>query len=261
MNLELKDVHVLVTGASRGIGFACAKEFLNEGARLSVIARSPAKLAQAVAVLSDFGDVVGFDADLSSAAQAGATLAKIETERGPIEVLVNCAGGARKVQYEDLAPSIWVEAMASKFHTYINMIDPMVKRMSERGRGSIVSVAGLGGKFGMTNHLPGGAANAALMLASAGLAKAYGPKGVRINVVNPELTATERLEENLSAEALASSKSIEDLRSRDSARLNLGRPARPEEVASAVVYLSSKKASYISGVALSVDGCTIPVAF
>lgn len=257
MDLQLKDAHVLVTGASRGIGLACVREFLREGARVSLVARGADNMARVIEELRPLGTVAGYCADLSQAQEAQAVLEAIEKDHGPVAALVNCAGGAMKIPFDDLTPQVWQAAMASKFLAYINVIDPMVKRMGHRGQGSIVSVAGLGGKIGMTNHLAGGAANAALMLASAGLARAYGPRGVRLNVVNPELTATGKLEENLHAESLALGVAVEELRARSNQRLGLGRPARAEEVASAVVYLSSPRASYISGVALSVDGCTV----
>ncbi len=260
MDMQLREAHVLVTGASGGIGKACVEAFLLESARCTLVARNQEKLRQCLRSLGAGGAAAIYCADLSQAREAEAVLDRIEAERGPVDVLVNCAGSAAKRPFQELAPHFWQEAMVSKFLAYINVIDPMVKRMALRGRGSIVSVAGLGGKVGMTNHLPGGAANAALMLASAGLAHAYGPQGVRINVVNPELTATARLEQNYRAEAAASGRDLDAVRRQYEQRLNLGRPARPEEVASAVVFLSSPRASYISGVALSIDGCTVPLA-
>ena len=87
--------------------------------------------------------------------------------------------------------------MDAKFFTYVNAFDPLAKRMAARGRGVIVNVIGMGGKVASSTHLPGGAANAALMLATAGLANAYAARGVRVVGVNPGLTATERLVEGM----------------------------------------------------------------
>ena len=81
------------------------------------------------------------------------------------------------------------------------MIDWVVKGMGRRGRGAIVNVVGTGGKVASPTHLPGGAANAALMRVSAGLAAAYGPRGIRINAINPGATFTERLDAGLQASA------------------------------------------------------------
>ena len=96
-------------------------------------------------------------------------------------------------------------------------------------------------------HLAGGAANAALMLASAGLASAYAGKGVRVNAVNPGLTLTERLHEGMQAEARHLGISIEEALTRAKATRLLGRIAEPREIAEAVVYLASAWASYVTG--------------
>ena len=116
-----------------------------------------------------------------------------EKARGPIDILVNAAGAARQKPFAELQPQDWRAAMEAKFLTYINVMDPLVKRMAGRGGGAVVNVVGMGGKLPITTHLAGGAANAALMLASAGLAMAYGPRGVRVNALNPSKTATDRL--------------------------------------------------------------------
>ena len=146
--------------------------------------------------------------------------------------------------------------MDAKFHAYIHVIDPMVKRMASRGAGAIVNVIGMGGKFPRPVHLAGGSANAALMLATAGLALAYAPQGIRVNAVNPSLTATERLTEGLAAEARQRGISQEEALREASANLPLRRLATPDEIADVVVYLSSSRASYISGAILNVDGAS-----
>src|SRR5215211_6561532 len=120
--------------------------------------------------------------------------------------------------------------MDAKFFTYIHMIDPVVKRMAARGSGVIVNVIGMGGKVAMPTHLPGGAANAALMLATAGLGQAWAARGVRVNAVNPGLTATERLQEGFAAEARASGRPADALLAERQRSLPLGRFATPEEI-------------------------------
>ena len=151
--------------------------------------------------------------------------------------------------------------MDNKYFTYINMIDPVIKRMAARGKGAIVNVIGMGGKVATTTHLSGGAANAALMLASAGLARAYAGDGIRVNAVNPGLTLTDRLAEGFAAEARVGGFSIEEARRRASEKMPLGRIATPEEIANAVVFLASPRASYITGTVIPVDGGMSRFAF
>jgi NAD(P)-dependent dehydrogenase (short-subunit alcohol dehydrogenase family) len=131
--------------------------------------------------------------------------------------------------------------------------------MGQRGAGVIVNVVGAGGKVASPTHLPGGAANAALMLVSAGLAAAYGPRGVRVNAVNPGITRTERMQQGLEADARLSRITPEEALARASARLPLGRVATPQEIADAVVFLCSPRAAYITGAILAMDGAVTPM--
>jgi NAD(P)-dependent dehydrogenase (short-subunit alcohol dehydrogenase family) len=186
-------------------------------------------------------------------------IAAAERDRGPIDILVNSAGAARRTPFDELEPQHWHDAMQAKFFTYINVMDPVIKRMGARGAGSIVNVIGMGGKVATTTHLAGGAANAALMLASAGLAAAWGPRGVRVNAVNPTLTLTDRLAEGLAADARLRNSTPQEVRSQAEQKLPLGRLATPEEVAAAVLFLASPRASYVSGAILSMDGASTPM--
>lgn len=260
MDLQLTGKHVLVTGGSRGIGLACAQAFLREGARVSLAARTPARLdAAAAQLLSEGHSVGGYSADLSDARAALHMLDAVQAESGPIDILVNSAGAARRTPFGELEPQNWHDAMQAKFFSYINVMDPLIKRMGERGSGAIVNVIGMGGKIATPTHLAGGAANAALMLATAGLAQAYGPLGVRVNAVNPALTLTDRMAEGIAADARLRKVSEEEVLRDAEARMPLGRLAKPEDIANAVVFLASPSAAYISGAIISMDGAAVPM--
>ncbi len=97
------------------------------------------------------------------------------------------------------------------------------------------------------------------MLITAGLAAAYGPKGVRINAVNPGATFTERLHSGLEAAAKLSQISVEEALRRATQNVPLGRLAQPEEIANAVLFLASSRASYVTGAILTMDGATTPM--
>lgn len=253
MDLQLDGEHVLVTGGSRGIGFACAQAFLREGCKLTLLARDMERLQQARLSLQA-PDVAVYAADLRDAAATGQILEQIERERGPVGVLVNSAGAPRRTAFESLQPQDWQDALDAKFFTYMNVTTPLVRMMGARGRGTIVNVIGLGGKVPSPFNLPGGAANAALMLATAGLAAAWGSKGLRICAVNPSLTQTELLEDLVQTQARSTGHAPEAVLDQMLARIPMRRAAKPEEVADAVVYLASPRASYISGTILSIDG-------
>ena len=273
MDLQLQGRHVLITGGSKGIGLACARVFLAEGARVSLVSRNAENLARGAAQLAQSpgaggeagsGDdvrsrIATFAADLKDPEAAVAALDAAEKAGGPVDILVNSAGAAKRTGPDDLTPKAWHDSMEAKYFTYIHMLDPAIKRMGRRGSGAIVNVVGAGGKVASPTHLSGGAANAALMLVSAGMAAAYGPKGVRVNAVNPGLTLTERLKEGLAAEARLANIDIDEALERANQRLPLGRIAKPEEIADAVVFLASPRASYISGAILAMDGAVSPM--
>jgi NAD(P)-dependent dehydrogenase (short-subunit alcohol dehydrogenase family) len=264
MDLQLHAKHPISTRGSKGIGLACAKGFLQEGARVTLVSRGHGHLAAARQELlhafpASDSRIALYSADLRDATAAAEVADQSEREHGPVDILVNSAGAAKRTPPDELTPQHWHDAMDAKYFTYIHMIDPLVKRMGARGAGVILNIVGMGGKAPSPTHMPGGAANAALMLVSAAMAAAYGSRGVRVNAVNPALTLTERMQEGLEAEARLSGATADDVLKRANSRMPLGRVAMPEEIANAVLFLCSPRASYISGAILCMDGALSPM--
>ncbi|SKC20624.1 SDR family oxidoreductase [Dyadobacter psychrophilus] len=247
---------ILITGGSKGIGLACAKKFYEDGAQVIISARNQENIDRA---LEQLPGASGFAADLSEEMDAAFLVERIEREIGPIEVLVNSAGAARRTSPEDLTPALWRAAMDAKYFTTINILDPVVKLMASRKKGVIINIIGAGGKVANPIHLAGGAANAALMLATAGLGSAYANSGVRIIGVSPGSTETDRVNEGLAAEARHSGISIEEAKTQLIKNIPIGRMAQPEDIAELVVFLASNKASYITGINITMDGGQTPV--
>jgi NAD(P)-dependent dehydrogenase (short-subunit alcohol dehydrogenase family) len=256
MKLDLEDKIVLVTGGSKGIGFACAKAFRDEGARVAICSRSAENVKRAKALLPG---VFGSVADLVDADAAARMVDEVEAALGPIDILVNSAGAARRAPAAELTPEFWRAAMDAKYFTTINVIDPVIKRMVVRANGIIITIIGTGGKVASPVHLAGGAANAALMLATAGLGNAYAASGVRVVGVSPGLTETDRVTEGLEADARAAGITVDQARAKAVARLPLGRMASAEDIANAVLFLASDRAGYVTGATLSMDGGLHPV--
>jgi NAD(P)-dependent dehydrogenase (short-subunit alcohol dehydrogenase family) len=256
MDLGLTGKIVLVTGGSKGIGLACARAFLDEGARVAIVSRASANVDRACGELKG---ALGIAADLIDADQAARVVARVNRELGPIDILVNSAGAAKRTPPDELSPASYRAAMDAKYFSYINVIDPVVKEMAARGTGVIVNIIGNGGKIASPVHIAGGAANAALMLATAGLAHAYAGKGVRVVGLNPALTNTERVSEGFRVDARHGGISEDEARQKAVARIPLGRMAEPEDVADATLFLASRRASYLTGVTITMDGAQIPI--
>lgn len=259
MDLHLADKVVLVTGGSRGIGLACARAFAAEGARVAIAARQAGPLqAAAEALRREGAAVLALAADLGRADEAERLVREVEQALGPLAVLVNAAGAARRTPAQALQAADWHAAMDAKYFSYIHAMQAVLPGMLARRSGAVVNVIGAGGKLAAPTHLPGGAANAALMLATAGLANAHAPRGVRINAVNPGPVLTERLQQGLEAEAAQAGISVDEALARAVQRMPLGRLARPEEIADTVLFLASERASYVTGAVVAMDGASIP---
>jgi NAD(P)-dependent dehydrogenase (short-subunit alcohol dehydrogenase family) len=260
MDLGLKNRVVLVTGGSKGIGLACAKAFLAEGARVAIASRSKVNLVAAERQLkAGAQELLKVATDLIDPANARRMVGEVEQGLGPVDILVNSAGAAKRTPPEELTPEAWRAAMDAKYFTYVHAIDAVLKGMANRKRGVIVNVIGAGGKVASPVHIPGGAANAALMLVTAGLAAAYGAHGVRVNAVNPGATLTDRLRQGLEVDAKLDGVTPEEALRRQTARVPLGRLAEPDEIAAAVVFLASDRASYVTGAIVAMDGAATPI--
>ena len=256
MDLNLRGEVAFITGGSKGIGFACAAALAAEGAKVAIGSRSQDNIDKALAKLPG---AFGIAADMSDAAAAAAAIDAVESQFGPIDILVNSAGAARRTTPDELTPAVWRAAMDAKYFSYINAIDPLVKRMAKRGRGVIVNIIGAGGKVASPTHLAGGAANAALMLVTAGLGSAYASRGVRVVGLNPGLTDTDRVAEGLASATRLAGVDAAEARRRAIEIIPIGRMAAPEEIANAVAFLASDKASYITGVTIGMDGGQYPI--
>src|SRR5690606_20646934 len=198
MNLELEGAVTLVAGASKGIGLACARAFAAAGAKVVGVARNARVLEDAATELRREGLEIAIEPADVGDEQAVLTLVdRVEEVHGPISVLVNSAGAAKRYAPEELCGAAFRQGMDAKYFTTMYLLDAVVRRMASRGRGSVVNIIGQGGRRATPHHIPGGAANAALMLATVGYANAYAAHGVRVNAINPGLTLTTRLEEGL----------------------------------------------------------------
>jgi NAD(P)-dependent dehydrogenase (short-subunit alcohol dehydrogenase family) len=260
VELGLEGKVVLITGGSKGIGLACAHAFALEGAKIAIASRSQENLDRAREELARSGaKAFAVAADLTKPEDARLMVERTEQALGPIDVLINSAGAARRHAMDEYDAHAWHQGMDSKYFPYIHAMDAVRPGMLARKRGAIVNIIGTGGKRAQPTHLAGGAANAALMLVSVGMANALGRHGIRVNAINPAATYTGRVQQSIRLEAKEKNISEAEALQRSEAAIPFGRYGQPEEVANVAVFLASAKASYVSGAVIPMDGAATPI--
>jgi len=256
MDLELRGLHVLVTGGSRGIGLACGLGFLKEGARVSICGRDPAHLEAARArILDEFGqDAATLPADLRDPDAADRIVRDAIARNGPLDVLVNSAGAARRTPFAELDPAAWHDAMQAKFFTYIHVMDPLVKRMGARGSGAIVNVSSIATRG--VNRVPYGAAKGGVNALTACLAFETAGRGIRVNATAPGGTEAppRRVPRNTAEQTEQERRWYQQIVDQTLDSSLMKRYGTLDEQAAAILFLASDEASYITGVTLPVGG-------
>jgi 3-oxoacyl-[acyl-carrier protein] reductase len=256
MDLDLQEKVAFVTGGSKGIGREVARQLAHEGVDVVICARGQEELEKtATEIANETGrQIVPVAGDMSRREDVDRCVAKAIEQFGRIDILVTCAGSSPGGLLEELTEEQWMQSLNLKFMGYVRTVRAVVPHMVERGSGSIVLVVGNDGLKPSFWEMTAGAANAADINFASSLADQYGPKGVRVNTVNPGPVDTDRWDGLEKAFARDMGVDQAEARRRAEASIPFGRISRPEEVAALVTFLASDIAASVHGAHVPIDG-------
>ena len=256
MDLHLKGLKALVCGASRGLGYATARLLAEEGAQVAINARSPEKIAIVAAQMTaETGAIIlPVAGDIAEPPAAAAIIEQTVAGLGGLDILITNAGGPPAGPFENFDDATWEKAVEMNFLGHVRLIRAALPHLRQSRTASVLTITSYSVKQPIPNLVLSNSIRAATVGLTKTLALELGNQGIRFNSILPGWTETERVTNLMISRAQSSGTTPEEelkLQARDIA---LGRLARPQEFASAAVFLVSPAASYITGVMLNVDG-------
>jgi len=252
MDLKLTGRSVLITGASRGIGFAVAKAFASEGCSLHLAARDPQKLRAAADEIRGLHGVAAaaYACDLSRTAD----VEKLGEACADVDILVNNAGGIPRGTLQEVDGASWRRAWDLKVFGFIDLTRIIIARMYAKRRGVVVNVIGSAAEHPEPNYIAGCVGNAALNMFVQCLGTESIRHGVRVVAVNPGPIMTDRFLEGVQRRAERQFGDASRWPELLQTELPRGQAGTPEEVADCVVFLASDLAANTSAASIRIDG-------
>ncbi len=244
--MRLQNQVAIITGGSRGIGFATAEKFLAEGAKVIITASSEASVQKAVAKMLDQhpgAAIEGIAPDLSSLDSVREAFRGVVARHGKLDILVNNAGVSESTPFVNYTEELYDKVMDLNVKGVFNATQAAVEHMVAQGSGVILNTSSMVSISGQPSGFAYPASKFAVNGLTISLARELGPKGIRVNAVAPGITETDMMK-------AVPKEVIEPM----IARVPLRRLGQPEDIANAFAFLASQEASYITGVVLSVDG-------
>ena len=232
----------LVTGGTRGIGRAVAEAFLQRGDRVLFLYRKSEEQAEELRQLG----AVGYRCDLSDLSALKETCKRILAEEGSVQVLVNNAGIAQFSLLHEVTDEMWEAVRSVNYDAPFYLTRAFLPGMIRQKYGRILNISSMWGQVGGACEVAYSAAKGAVIAFTKALAKEVAPSGILVNCVAPGVIETDMVR-------VLGEKTIRDLVE----QTPLGRLGRPEDIAEAVVYLASDKASFVTGQVLAVDGAFV----
>ncbi|MGB7017872.1 MAG: SDR family oxidoreductase [Xanthobacteraceae bacterium] len=256
MDLGLKDRVAIITGGSRGIGKACAKELLAEGACVVLVSKDPAANAAAAEELGKLypNRVLGVPTELTDDGAIAAMTAQAVEEFGRIDILVNAAATVIPQDFFKISDGELTALLEQKFNAAARTIRHAVPHMRKRKWGRIINISGLAGRQPHYPVVPAALNNSAMLNLTKALAAELAKDNILVNAVVPYIIDTERQDDTMREWAKTTGQTEAEVREARVSKLPIGRMGRAEEVSAVVAFMASERASYVVGTAWYVDG-------
>ncbi len=256
MDLRLAEKRALVTGASSGIGFAVARGLAAEGARVAIVSRDRGRLERASAGIREEtgADVIAIPGDVAQADEPARVVDAAAAALGGLDILVTNAGGPTSGNFADVGAQDFASAIELTLRSVERLARAAIPLLSANGWGRVVNLTSITAKEPHEGLVLSNTLRPAVHGLAKSLAREYGRHGITVNSVCTGFTATERLQELARATSLRRGSTPDRVMEEWRSRIPLGRLADPSEIADAVVFLCSARASFVNGVSLAVDG-------
>jgi NAD(P)-dependent dehydrogenase (short-subunit alcohol dehydrogenase family) len=259
MEVRLDGRTAIITGASKGLGFAMAREFAASGANVALLARTKESLDEAVAAVSDgaSGQAAGFACDVSKADAVKAAFDAVIQRFGKVDILVNNAGISRAMPSTEITDEIWQDDLDLKLFAAIRLSRLVWPGMKERKWGRIINVLNSGAKAPRANGAPTAVSRAAGMALMKVLAGEGAPHGILVNGMLVGLIDSDQHVRRHRKEG--SNVSYDEFKAKMASAVPLGRIGKAEEFAAMACFLCSDHAGFTTGTAINMDGGATPV--
>ncbi|MGK4041452.1 3-oxoacyl-ACP reductase FabG [Heyndrickxia oleronia] len=242
--MRLKDKVAIITGAANGIGFAAAKRFAEEGAKVVIADFNEAEGVMRQTELNEEGyNVIFVQVDVSNKDSVGMMVEQVVSTFGTVDILINNAGITRDAMLTKMKQEDFQQVLDVNLTGVFNCTQAVAPFMIDQGQGKIVSTSSVSGVYGNVGQTNYAAAKAAIIGMTKTWAKELGRKGINVNVVAPGFTETNMV-------ATVPEKVVEAMK----ASIPMQRLGKPEDIANAYLFLASNESDYVNGIVLHVDG-------
>lgn len=258
MNLGLDGNVALVAASSRGLGFAAARQLVQEGARVVICGRNAGSVDRAVDALQAESrhtpGAVGLVADVSMPADVERLIAHAVDTFGSLDILITNAGGPPGGTFDSITVEQWEKGIELTLMSAVRLIQAALPHLRESEAPSILTITSISVKQPVAGLLLSNALRPGVVGMTKTLSRELSTDGIRVNSILPGWTRTERIDELMAYRAEANNTSVDDGLGKVTASIPLGRMAKPEEFGRVAAFLVSPASSYVTGVMLQVDG-------